>query len=102
MSGSARGHHLVVVPVRHDPLMSVGEGLLVQALEALDFPVRRIQKVAAWVLVLAALAFPITSRHALTQWSQAAAKAIVERFQDALPTVGSTEPARTRPNPMPR
>ena len=77
----------------------MGESVLVQVLEVLDFPVRRIQKVAAWFLVVAALAFPITFRHALTQWSQAAAKAIVERFQDALPTVGSTEPAGTRPNP---
>jgi hypothetical protein len=82
--------------------MAMGEGLLVQALDALDFPVRRIQQTVAWVLVLAAVVFPITFRHAVVRWSQVEARVIVERIQHALPTVGSPVPPGTRPSPVGR
>jgi hypothetical protein len=59
----------VVGPVGHDAVMSMGDGLLVQAFEAMGWPMPEVKRVAAALLLVSMVLFPVTFRHALMAYA---------------------------------
>lgn len=65
--------------------MSIGESILGEAFEAMGWPWRRVQRVAALVLAVGIVAFPVTFRHALLTYADREAQVIGHQLQKALP-----------------
>lgn len=65
--------------------MSIGAVILGEAFEAMGWPWRRVQRVAAWLLIASAVAFPVTFRQALMAYADREAEVVGHQLQKALP-----------------
>ena len=77
------------------PGMLMGDGLFVQAFEAMGWPIPVVKRVAAGLLLAGMVLFPVTFRHALMTYANKEAQVIVHRLQPLLHPPASKSPAKT-------
>jgi hypothetical protein len=64
--------------------MSIGDGLLVQAFEAMGWPMPEVKRLAAGLLLVSMVLFPVTFRHALMEYGHKESQVILDRLQPLL------------------
>ena len=76
------------------PGMSMGDGLLVQAFEAMGWPIPEVKRVAAGLLLVSMLLFPVTFRHALMAYADMESHVILHQMQSLLHPPAPPQPTK--------
>lgn len=76
------------------PGMSMGDGLLAEAFEAMGLPIPEVKRVAAGLLLVSMLLFPVTFRHALMAYADKESQVILDRLQPLLHTHSGRAPSK--------